>query len=314
MIGGDQREYGPVSAEELREWVADNRANGHTLVQVAGSNEWKPLATFAELRTALLVLPESVAGAPGAPVASPAGGEARGGELEVGRCLGQGWLLLRRHFVLLAAATTLVWLILTASAFTWLGGLIGVVVAGALHAGLMLLYLRLVRQQPGAISDIFSCFGAGFAPLMLIWIVSHFLSSLGTLCCLVPGLYLKVIWSFSLILAADQGLDFWPAMELSRRVVSRQLFKIATLLAIAYLPVILAALYSGYESTVFFLRLFGDTVPLWNLQSLMDHRVEIAKFAGKLEMQQQLVLLLNLPFAYATLLTAYDTLFPRREA
>jgi len=49
VIGADGREYGPVSAEQLRQWIADGRANVQTLIQVEGSTEWKPLANFPEL-------------------------------------------------------------------------------------------------------------------------------------------------------------------------------------------------------------------------------------------------------------------------
>jgi hypothetical protein len=47
IIGADQREYGPVTADELRKWMAEGRANGHTLVQDEGGL-WKPLASFPE--------------------------------------------------------------------------------------------------------------------------------------------------------------------------------------------------------------------------------------------------------------------------
>ena len=49
VIGADGREYGPVSAEQLRQWIADGRANVQTLIQVEGNTEWKPLANFPEL-------------------------------------------------------------------------------------------------------------------------------------------------------------------------------------------------------------------------------------------------------------------------
>ena len=41
--------YGPVSPEQLRQWVAEGRAHAQTFVQFAGSPDWKPLAEFPEL-------------------------------------------------------------------------------------------------------------------------------------------------------------------------------------------------------------------------------------------------------------------------
>jgi hypothetical protein len=49
IIGADKKEYGPVTIEELRQWIAQGRANGETLVQLEGQTDWRPLASFPEL-------------------------------------------------------------------------------------------------------------------------------------------------------------------------------------------------------------------------------------------------------------------------
>ena len=48
IIGKDNQTYGPVSAEQLRNWIAENRANAQTLAQTEGAQEWKPLGLFPE--------------------------------------------------------------------------------------------------------------------------------------------------------------------------------------------------------------------------------------------------------------------------
>ena len=48
IIGKDGQQYGPVTAEQLRNWIAENRANAQTLVQADGAQEWKPLTAFPE--------------------------------------------------------------------------------------------------------------------------------------------------------------------------------------------------------------------------------------------------------------------------
>ena len=48
IIGADGQQYGPVSAEELRAWIAAGRANAHTMTQAEGSPDWKPLANYPE--------------------------------------------------------------------------------------------------------------------------------------------------------------------------------------------------------------------------------------------------------------------------
>jgi hypothetical protein len=46
--GSDGKDYGPISTEVLRQWIAERRVIGTTLAQAEGSTEWKPLSTFPE--------------------------------------------------------------------------------------------------------------------------------------------------------------------------------------------------------------------------------------------------------------------------
>ena len=48
IVGKDGQQYGPVSAEQVRAWIAENRANAQTLVQTEGAQDWKPLGSLAE--------------------------------------------------------------------------------------------------------------------------------------------------------------------------------------------------------------------------------------------------------------------------
>jgi hypothetical protein len=63
IIGADGQPYGPVSTEQLRQWIAEGRANAQTLAQTEGSAEWKRLVEFPEF---------SQSSAPGSPPAAPA--------------------------------------------------------------------------------------------------------------------------------------------------------------------------------------------------------------------------------------------------
>jgi len=48
IIGGDGREYGPVTAEQVRAWMAAGRADEETKAKAAGTDEWKTLGDFPE--------------------------------------------------------------------------------------------------------------------------------------------------------------------------------------------------------------------------------------------------------------------------
>ena len=53
IIGADGKEYGPVSADQVRQWIADGRVTGRTQVKTEGGAEWKSLAEFPEFDAAL---------------------------------------------------------------------------------------------------------------------------------------------------------------------------------------------------------------------------------------------------------------------
>jgi hypothetical protein len=75
IIGADQRPYGPVSADQLRQWIAEERADGRTLAQAEGSSDWRPLSSFAEFAALFPVENQPSAGVP-PPVTGAQGGPA----------------------------------------------------------------------------------------------------------------------------------------------------------------------------------------------------------------------------------------------
>ncbi len=325
MIGGDGREYGPVSVEQLREWIADNRANGQTMVQPEGATDWRPLASFPEFAEVLQTASAPPAPAPAADAAAavekePVPTAAFGtGALDVGASLGHGWLLMGRHAGLLLGATTLVWLLTTLPDFVpLLGPIFSYVISGPLYGGLFLVFLRALRGEENRIGDIFGCFGASFVPLMLVWIVTDLLSKLGMACCLIiPGVLLKIFWAFALVLVADRKLDFGSALGTSWRAVGRQFLPVAALLFVTWLPMIVFTGYSVFEINRYLLEVMGPLTsarfeqPLATLTEMMREfsKPEHVQFFVKLQWEQQLVLLLNLPFAVAALMHAYETIF-----
>jgi hypothetical protein len=62
IIGADGKEYGPISADQLRQWIAENRANTTTPVLTEGAPEWKTLGSLPEF--SLLFTGTTPAGAP----------------------------------------------------------------------------------------------------------------------------------------------------------------------------------------------------------------------------------------------------------
>lgn len=61
ILGADGKEYGPVSASKIAEWIAGGRANFATQARRAGDLEWRTLGDFVEFNPAATPppLPES---------------------------------------------------------------------------------------------------------------------------------------------------------------------------------------------------------------------------------------------------------------
>jgi hypothetical protein len=227
IIGGDQRTYGPISAEQVRQWIAEGRANAGTMAQAEGATDWKPLASFPEFADALAAksLPP-LAAPPGGPppVVTPVNPDvlaneilARDYTLDIGACLSRAWAKIMSDFWPIIGISALVLLLLGVSGATY----VAIVVAGPLTAGLYWFYLKLVRGERAEIGDAFAGFSLVFLQSFLGVLVAALLTSIGFLLCIVPGIYLAVSWKLTLPLIIDKRLGFWDAMEVSRKVVSR---------------------------------------------------------------------------------------------
>jgi hypothetical protein len=48
IIGGDGKQYGPISAEDLHKWIAEGRLNAQSLAKAESDAEFRPLGTFPE--------------------------------------------------------------------------------------------------------------------------------------------------------------------------------------------------------------------------------------------------------------------------
>jgi predicted Ser/Thr protein kinase len=105
-------------------------------------------------------------------------------------------------------------------------GTAGMLVVGPLIGGLYYYFLKKVRREKVTVEAAFCGFTkerflhlflAGFATSLMTWV--------GFFCLVLPGIYLWVAWMFTLPLVVDKQLDFWSAMELSRKVVTQHWFK-----------------------------------------------------------------------------------------
>jgi hypothetical protein len=75
--GADQKEYGPISQDQIRQWISENRLNQFSLARADGTDAWMPVGQFPEFAGLFQVAPGSFGGVP--TTASAAAAPSEGG-------------------------------------------------------------------------------------------------------------------------------------------------------------------------------------------------------------------------------------------
>lgn len=249
IIGADQKEYGPVTAEQIRQWISEGRVNAQTQVCLEGTHDWKPLGMFPEFG----FVSAEAGTTPGADAGAPVPIEeilARDYSLDIVGCVSRSWDMVQANFWPIVGVTFLIVVLLegfnqlmglisrpavnamiTNREFTLSGvmlflgtSILAMPVSTVLMGGLFRYYLKLIRKQGPTIGDAFSGFSDSVVQFVLLGFVQGILVWLGILLCIIPGIYLAVAWYFAILLIADREMNFWDAMELSRKMVSKHWF------------------------------------------------------------------------------------------
>lgn len=142
----------------------------------------------------------------------------------LGEYLKTGWELFKRYpgwyvgFFLIYAALQAVSRLLP-----WIGAFASFAVGPALLMGNFIVSAKLLQGHTPKFSDFFLGFRF-FIPLLLTALVGGALAGIGLLLLVIPGVYLLVGYLFASSLVVDRRLDFWAALELSRRTVQPMWF------------------------------------------------------------------------------------------
>ncbi len=105
----------------------------------------------------------------------------------------------------------------------YVGAVGSIVITSPLFMGNFIVSAKLLQGKTPEFRDFF----AGFQyvlPLLLLSLIAGLFIGIGTLLLIIPGVYLAVAYLFASYLVVDRRLDFWPAMELSRRTINPRWF------------------------------------------------------------------------------------------
>lgn len=99
----------------------------------------------------------------------------------------------------------------------------GLLVWYPIIAGFIIVSLMSFRNQTVEFKNYFGGF-RHLIPLLVFTILSTIFIFIGVLLLIVPGVYLSVAYLFAPCLIVDKNIDFWPAMEISRKKVNKHWF------------------------------------------------------------------------------------------
>ena len=297
IIGGDQKPYSSVTADDIRRWIADSRLNEQSLAKEENDTEWRPLSAFPEFAD-MFAAPAATAPSPAPAMAASPDWQERDYDLDIGGCIGRGWELVKNNFWPVVGVNALVMLItvvinqiiglftrpvinamVVQHQFSARGIFIVLMVTiisapiyAIFMAGLFKYFLKMIREENAQIGDAFSGFGPSIGQLILLGLVMNSLVMIGCVLCLIPGVYLSVAWYFAIPLVIDRRMNFWEAMESSRKLVTKHWFLVfAFLLVIGLLaaagviaccigifvtmPIFFASIMYAYET------IFSGSIP-----------------------------------------------------
>ncbi len=240
IIGGDGKEYGPVTADQVRAWIAGGRANGDTRIKEVGTDEWKKIADLPVFSG-----PGPGDGAPPVAAALAAGAP----QLNIISCYERSWALLKANFWPLVGVNLLLMLIFTALGSFHFFGLffLSPLLGGVLSGGWYYYFILRIRGQPTTVGDAFAGFSRAFVTLVVAGLLVTIFVTVGLCLLVIPGIYLAIAYAFTYMLATDKRLPVWEAMETSRRIITRQWWRVLglVLLGIPFIILGFAALGVG---------------------------------------------------------------------
>jgi hypothetical protein len=195
ILGADGKEYGPVTAGKIAEWIAGGRANLQTRARLQGETEWKTLGEFPEFGLRPPSGPdEPPAVSPPAPflpsnpvvpvspaprlqgsateIADRLAGQAA--HFDLFSCLSRSFELWKNNFLPLVGVTLLAMIVqFVANIIPLLGPLCGLLLTGVFTGGIYYYYLGTMRGEAREVGDVFAGFSKAFVNLMLTGLLTN---------------------------------------------------------------------------------------------------------------------------------------------
>ena len=142
-----------------------------------------------------------------------------GYQVRIGDYFSQGWALFTRNPGNLIGFLVLSVLISAAAAFVPFSGLL----LTPLTAGYYVFIFKMIKDEPVEFGDFFKGFNF-FLPIVISSLLIGIFVAIGLILLILPGIYLAVGYLFVMPFIVDKEMHFWQAMEVSRKLISKNWF------------------------------------------------------------------------------------------
>ena len=222
----DGVQYGPVSQDELIEWIQQNRVGPDDLVWTAGMENWSAAkAVFPEYFPSEGAIPPPLPVRQSMVSKAPPGGT--GGQKPNHEITAQARAKLRGRWGLPIAFSLLLGLIMgAAQSIPQIGGLISMVVSGPFQLGGIIFYLTFVRGGECKLNMLFAGF-KNFSNAVAAYLLMNLFIFLWSLLLIVPGIVAALAYSQTFYLMADdKSLGALEAIRLSKKMMQGHKWKL----------------------------------------------------------------------------------------
>lgn len=153
------------------------------------------------------------------------------GEINISRWIMNGWDLVMSDFGEFLLLSFIYIVILTVAFSTWI---VGLILAGPLTAGFFHIIFNRIRGEDIYIGDIAKGFNVFVAAVLADILISVFVS-IGFVLLIIPGIIVSALYMFAFPLIIEKKMDFWQAMEISRKVVTKNIFELSVFMLVLYI-------------------------------------------------------------------------------
>jgi hypothetical protein len=164
-----------------------------------------------------------------------------GYSFDIGKCISRGFEIFQKYpgqFIGFTLLTLIGMIILSFIPFA------SILLSGPIAAAPIIIGWRVAKGKPVEFGNFFDGFQL-FVPLLLASLIVGIFTIIGFIFLILPGIYLAIAYLFVNHLIVVYKMEFWPAMEYSRKLVTKNWWQFFGLAIVLGLINVLGALVLG---------------------------------------------------------------------